>query len=137
MTSIDILFETNRFNVSEVKQNFLNSCCFGEDFAEWLRQRLVERGVTVSMPGQEDWGWYLSAAEALQHYFLGLSGYLGESAVGKDDGEWRVIVKKERSVWDRLRGKNKITDSDPMVAILEKILCEQTDVRNIRREKNG
>jgi hypothetical protein len=37
MTRFDILFETDRFNVSEVKRHFINPCCFGEDLAGWLR----------------------------------------------------------------------------------------------------
>ena len=53
----DILFETNRFNVSEVKKHFINPGCFGEGLADWLRQRLSEECVAAEPPGQEDWGW--------------------------------------------------------------------------------
>lgn len=31
MTSFDILFETDRFNASVVKEHFINPCGFGED----------------------------------------------------------------------------------------------------------
>src|SRR5215471_1913469 len=33
--------ETDLFEHREVKPHFINDCCFSEDFAVWLRQRLV------------------------------------------------------------------------------------------------
>ena len=33
--------ETNLFEHRQVKPYFINDCCFGEDFTEWLRQRLA------------------------------------------------------------------------------------------------
>ena len=36
----DITIETDLFEHREVKPHFINSCCFGEDFAAWLRGRL-------------------------------------------------------------------------------------------------
>ena len=134
MTSFNILFETDRFNVSEVKEHFINPCCFGEDLAEWLRQRLAEKGVTAGTPGQEDWGWYLFAQQDSQRYFLGMGGYPGKGGLGKNDGEWRIIVEKRRSIWEKLRGRNKITATDPVVSIIEDILREQPDVRNLSRD---
>ena len=134
MTRFDILFETNSFNVSEIKEHFINPCCFGEDVADWLRQRLSERGVTAGIPGQEDWGWYMFAQRDSQRYFLGISGYLKEAAVGKNDGEWRIMVEKKRSIWEKVQGKNQITENEPIISILEDILHEQTDVRKVTRE---
>jgi hypothetical protein len=43
MTSFDILFQTNRFNLSEAKEHFINPCCFGEDLAEWLPEQLAKK----------------------------------------------------------------------------------------------
>jgi hypothetical protein len=36
----DITIETDLFEHWEVKSCFINPCCFGEDFAVWLRVRL-------------------------------------------------------------------------------------------------
>jgi len=134
MTRFDILFETDRFNVSEVKEHFINPCCFGEDLAEWLRQQLPKKGVSVGAPYQEDWGWEMLVQQGSQRYFLGASGYPREGAVDKNDGEWRIMVEKKRSIWEKLRGKNKIIETDPILAMIEEILREQTDVHNINRE---
>jgi hypothetical protein len=134
MTRFDILFETDRFNVSDVKAHFINSCCFGEDLAAWLQQELTGKGVNVDTSGQEDWGWYLLAQRDSQHYLVGITGYRSEDPVGRNDGEWRIMVGKKRSIWEKLRGRNITTEDDPMLAIIEEILHEQAGIRNVRRE---
>ena len=130
----DILFETSRFNVTDPKEHFINPCCFGEDAAAWLRGELIEKGFTVGSPGQEDWGWYLQAGYVGNSYFLGFGGYLQEEAAARNMGEWRVMIEKRRSVWDRLRNRNKMSEDEPIVAIVENILRAEIDFHNVRRE---
>jgi len=131
---MDILFETDRFNLSEVKQHFINPCCFGEDLTQWLGEKLTERGAIASAAGQEDWGWYLFVEQGSQRYFVGVGGNPTEGAAARNDGEWRIMVERRRSMWDRLRGRNLITNADLILAMIENILREQADIRNIRRE---
>jgi hypothetical protein len=71
---------------------------------------------------------------ALRAIFLGATGYPSEGAVDKHDGEWRIMVETRRSIWEKLRGKNKISETDPMLSIIEDMLREQADVRNISRD---
>jgi hypothetical protein len=52
-----ITVETDLFEHREVKPHFINPCCFGEDFAAWLKQELArfpELGVQLSEAIQED-----------------------------------------------------------------------------------
>jgi hypothetical protein len=37
----NITIETDLFEHREVKPHFINPCCFGEDFAAWLRGSLL------------------------------------------------------------------------------------------------
>jgi hypothetical protein len=134
MKPFDILFETDRFNVSQVKEHFINPCCFGEDVAQWLGEKLAEKGAVTSSPGQEDWGWYLLVEQGSERYFVGIGGNPKEGDLGKNEGEWRIMVEKRRSMWDRLRGRNRMRDGEFIFSLIEEILREQTDVRNIRRE---
>jgi hypothetical protein len=136
MTCVDILFETDRFNVSEVTKHFINPCCFGEDLAQWLRQKLIAKDVTAGTPGQEDWGWYLFVQRGSDRYFLSLGGHRKENSPAGNEGEWRIIVEKRRSLWDRLRGRDKITESDALLLMIEDILREAGNVRNVRRESS-
>ena len=134
MNSIDLLFRSSRFNLSEVGDHFINPCCFGEDFAAWLRERLAERGLEADPPGQEDWGWYLGLSHHGGGYLLGVSGTADESSAHENDGEWRIIIDKSRSLGERLRGAGKITPDDPVVALLEEILSGQDGFLALGRE---
>jgi hypothetical protein len=54
--------------------------------------------------------------------------------MGTNDGEWRIMVEKKRSLWDKLQGKNKIIAADPILSTIEDILREQADIRNVSHE---
>ena len=145
----DLLFETDRFNLSEVGEHFINPCCFGEDLASWLRTKLVERGVRASEPGQEDWGWYLGAEYAGRSYFIGIGGnadepgepgsVAGAAEAGADRnggnrGEWRIMVEPHRSLRDRLVGRGQMTPDDEMLTLIRSILAAEPDFENLRSD---
>ncbi len=131
MNALDVLFKTNRFNLSKVGEHFINPCCFGEDLAAWLRIKLIERNVEVREPYQEDWGWELPAMSEGDSYYLCMSGNSNESSANNDEGEWRIIVEKKRSLGQRLRGTGKITSNDKMVSTIEEILCAESTIREV------
>jgi hypothetical protein len=131
MNARDILFKTSRFNLSRVDEHFINPCCFGEDLAAWLRIELVNNCVESGLPGQEDWGWYLQVKHDGNAYFLGMNGNAEENSANVNDGEWRIIVKKNRSIWQRIRGMGAVTVEDGMFALIEKILRGEPDIRQV------
>ena len=135
MSSLDILFRTARFNLSNVGEHFINPCCFGEDLAAWLRTKLIERGCEARQPYQEDWGWELPATHRIDSYYLCLSGNSDGSSTNKDEGEWRIIVEKRRSVGQRLTGAGKIAENDKMVTTIEEILRRQPTIREVHLEE--
>jgi hypothetical protein len=131
---VDILFDTNRFNLSEVKPHFINPCCFGEDLAAWLRAKLIERAIPTIEPGQEDWGWYVEARIGDANYFIGVGGNPDESARDPNEGEWRIIIEKHRRLLDKITGRNKESPDEPMFDVIEEILRAEPDFGNVRRE---
>jgi hypothetical protein len=135
MNALHILFKTSRFNLSKVGEHFANPCCFGEDLAAWLRGKLIERKIEGSQPYQEDWGWELPASLGPDSYYLCISGNSDGSSLNEDEGDWRIIVEKKRSVWQRLKGKGRIAPNDEMVRLLEEILSGDPSIRDVRREE--
>jgi hypothetical protein len=129
MNSLDILFKTSHFNLSKVGEHFINPCCCGEDLAAWLRAKLIERSIEVFQPYQEDWGWEVPAKDGSDSYYLCMSGNSDESSTNKDEGEWRIIVEKRRSIWQRLRGKGRIAPDDEMARLVEEILSGDPTIR--------
>lgn len=133
----DILFETNRFNLSEVKEGFINPCCFGEDVAAWLRSALLEKGLKVIEPNQEDWGWYIEANYRGNWHFVGIGGNADESGADRNQGEWRIMTEKSRSIWEKLTGTNKLAEDDELLALILEILETQPDFKNVRYERDA
>ena len=75
-----ITVETDLFNHRVVKQHFINPCCFGEDFAAWLREQLsplADSGFNLSEIIQEDYGWGFWAWHGKDPFWLALS-YVGD-----------------------------------------------------------
>ena len=135
MNALDILFKTSRFNLSKVGEHFINPCCFGEDLAAWLRMKLIDRNIEAFEPYQEDWGWELPANHGSDSYYLCMSGNADRSSTNEDEGEWRIIVEKRRSIWQRLRGEGKIAADDRMARIIEEILSREPAIRGVQREE--
>jgi len=133
MNAIHILFRSNRFNLSKVGEHFINPCCFGEDLAAWLRPKLAEKQIQTAPHYQEDWGWELPAKTGTHSYYLCMSGNADDP--GNDQGEWRIIVEKRRSTWERLTNEGKIVAHDPVVTVVEQILFSEPAIKNVRREE--
>jgi hypothetical protein len=49
MDTESLTVETGVFNHTDVKPDFINPCCFGEDFAAWLRQQIVAHDPGLSL----------------------------------------------------------------------------------------
>jgi hypothetical protein len=110
--------ETEMFEHREVKPHFINPCCFGEDFAAWLKRQLshlAESGFTLSDPIQEDCGWGLWATHGKDPFWIALS-YVGDGpqeapaqwvvSVSYDPGlnvVKRLFHKTDRQALDHLR----------------------------------
>ena len=89
----DITVETGLFNHTEVKANFINPNCFGEDFAEWLSNKLStlkNDGFELSQPIQEDYGWGLWVSKDKNTFWIAL-GMMGDGPTDEIP-QWNVSV---------------------------------------------
>lgn len=88
-----IKIETDLFEHREVKPHFINPCCFGEDFAAWLKKELLrfpELGSDLSEPIQEDYGWGFWATRDKDRSWVALS-YVGDGPQ-EAPAQWVVSV---------------------------------------------
>jgi|ERR1700683_3674457 hypothetical protein len=88
-----ITVETDIFEHREVKPHFINPCCFGEDFAAWLKQQLsplADSGFTFSELIQEDYGWGFWTSHGRDRYWLAIS-YVGNGPQ-EPPAQWVVSV---------------------------------------------
>lgn len=118
-----VRFKSPLFNSSEVKNYFINDCCFGDDLGAWLKPRLEAQGYVVEGPDQEDWGWYLHCSKGTTRHYLNM----GFSA----DDEWLMWVERSRSLGDWIRGRNKEADVQ-LVLDLHSLLSAAPEILDLR-----
>lgn len=129
---VDIVFETPRFNVSELKEKR-----FGLDVLEWLSPKLESHGAQPQRKYPEVDGWEMEVLHNGTVYLIGASGTRHESAKSQNEGLWRITVTKRRSILDRALGKNRMSKTDPLLWMIESALQAETDISNVRREASA
>jgi hypothetical protein len=94
--SDEITIETELFEHRETQPHFINPCCFGEDFAGWLREKLASLGASgfeFSEPIQEDYGWGFWVKHGKESFWIAL-GFVGEGPT-EGPAEWVVSVNAD------------------------------------------
>jgi hypothetical protein len=119
---VSVTCSTDRFNLSVVGEDFINDCCFGEDFSRWLVAALGSQAVVAHVVCMEDFGWANTATEAGTSYLMCVGGVADDDPDHPDRGQWRVMLERDRTFMDRLLGKNKISASDPLVLKVVRVL---------------
>jgi hypothetical protein len=83
--------ETDLFEHREIKPHFINPCCFGEDFAGWLRGELSKDSeFRLTEPWQEDWGWGFEASRDGDCFYVTL--HYGEKEPVDHSARWAVAI---------------------------------------------
>lgn len=88
-----LTIETDLFEHREIQPHFINDCCFGEDFAAWLRPQLAglgSDGFTIEEAIQEDYGWGLWVRHGHDSFWIALS-YSG-AGLSDEPPEWVVSI---------------------------------------------
>lgn len=88
-----VAVETEMFNHREVKPHFINPCCFGEDFAAWLKNQLTalgDSGFKLSEVIQEDYGWGFWAWRQKDSFWVAIS-YVGDGPQ-ETPAQWVISV---------------------------------------------
>jgi hypothetical protein len=102
-----ITVETDLFEHRQVKPHFINPCCFGEDFALWLKGALASLAVDgfgFSDPIQEDYGWGFWAARGKDRFWIAFS-YVGDGPQ-EEPAQWVISVDESRGLIKRLLSRS-------------------------------
>lgn len=113
--TVHITCKTDCFNLSVVGPDFINDCCFGEDFSKWLVSALSDVGVKADVICMEDYGWANHAEYAGNSYLMSVGSTPEEDPARPNFGEWHVLLERNRTFTQKLLGQNKGSSSDPIV----------------------
>ncbi len=126
MDAAVIRFETMLFDVSKERPNPINPI-HGESLLLWLGEKL-EGTAMVPAPETEDWGWYVYLAWKGRTYLVGAS-----ASDEADDGsrEWVLQIEKQRSLKERLLGREKMTVADECFATIKGLVESEPGFRRV------
>ena len=98
-----VTFVTKLFNTEEVKDYFINPCCFGDDCAQWLIDLLASQNIGQNIekidekPTQEDWGWCFFVSTGQQGFLIGVGLCEDEDP----SNTWMVFIESQLSWFGR------------------------------------
>jgi hypothetical protein len=97
----NVRFTSPSFEPRDPDNGQVNPGRLGRELADWLHDRLHERGIRVSQPMSEDWGWLVAVDQGDAALML---------ACGNVDGSrtrWLVsVLEPRRGLLDRLLGRD-------------------------------
>lgn len=103
--------KTDRFNLSRVQENFINDCCFGEDFSHWLVDRLRDKAIDADVICMEDFGWANQVKYQNTTYLMCITGYSDDFPNNPNYGEWQISLEPHLTLLQRLlRQQNAASD---------------------------
>lgn len=135
LSNEQILIETDAFEHREVKPHFINSCCFGEDLAEWLRQSLAARlgdGLKISEPVQEDYGWGLWLRAERTSFWVAIS-YVGDGPT-EEPARWAISIAPDYglSILKRLFSKPRIGELAQIRSQIQGVIQSNPEIKILR-----
>lgn len=119
-------FVTSKFDVSQEDENTINPIR-GQSLLLWLKEKVAGR-LELAEPDMEDWGWYSDVD------WNGRAYLLGAVAMEEDDSPelyWIFQLDKQRTFWEVLLGREKITRDDECLRYFKAILESEPDFKNV------
>ncbi len=125
-----IFFKTSKFDVSRERENPINSV-YGHSLLDWLGEKLKDQ-VDMTAPDAEDWGWYSYLEWQGRKYLLGASVHYPVPTCSTGDLEWVFQIDKQRSLMEKILGKEQMNRNDSCVMFFKKIFEACPDIKEIR-----
>ena len=119
-----ISFCTDKFDIAKETPNPFNAIG-GEGVLNWIRGKLEGTAYKATAPQTEDWGWYIGVEGNGANYLVGASGEAEQPI------EWMVQIHKQRTLKEKLTGKNKMSPDDPLVALLEHFVRNEPSFKEL------
>ena len=123
-----IRFTTNLFDISKEDENPINPI-YGQSLLLWLKDK-IHNSYDFTTPDYEDWGWYSDITWEGRTYIIGASCLEEEH----NNYEWVLQIIKQRSLFEKIFNKEKMTENDKCFLYFKKIIETESSFKNIEFE---
>ncbi|HET9266599.1 MAG TPA: hypothetical protein VFO31_00490 [Vicinamibacterales bacterium] len=131
MQSALLHFESAAFGVDPGEDEATNPGIFGRALAEWVRDRLRERGLPAEEVIAEDFGWCVPVR--LEPHAVYVACASEEERSGS--WAWQLFVFAEGGLLQRLLGKDTRREAmDRVFGAVREALASSTDIHNLTEE---
>jgi hypothetical protein len=127
-----ITFRTAKFDIKKETPNPINPIA-GESVLQWLRDKLKSQGYEADPPATEDWGWYMGVNGTGGLYLVGASA---EADQPDPEIDWAIQIHRHRSFKDKITGANRMTEDDPLSALIESTLRAEAGINGIEVDRS-
>lgn len=118
-------FKSEKFNLTDNKEYFINEGCFGDDLGKWLISQLRAAGAEPEAePSQEDFGWYVNYTFKAQPFC---------AVIGNVEGEfWFIVVERVTGFFGSILGSRNRNVPSGGVTLIHRILSSSPDVTDLQ-----
>lgn len=125
-----VTFVTTLFNATEVRDYFINDCCFGDDCSAWLIGKLKAHATLQvgEEPIQEDWGWCFGATVGQRSFLVGVGLYEDDEVPNR----WLVFIDSQLgSLKRKLFGQTDHAEHREVCEAVDRVLKSDSNIRDI------
>jgi hypothetical protein len=127
-----ITFKTAKFDVSKEEENPINPI-YGYSLLNWLKDQIAEKA-EIESPDAEDWGWYSFIEWEDRVYMLGASVFYEKGDDPKDNLEWVFQVDKQRTIKEKILGREKMRIDDSCLLYFKSIFESDPEFKKVAVE---
>ena len=99
----------------------------GHAVLDWLAAGLEALGYRTSRPPHpEAWGWYLRVDAGGEHYDVSAA-----RQPARDRHRWLVQVRKQHTLWEKLRGRSRMQVDEALPRDVERLLREGDGIEDL------
>ena len=131
-----VSFTTSQFDPIAEPANPINPIP-GISVLSWLRENVLRNSDRSTEPDAEDWGWYIHVESGGSTYLVGGHCLVEDDAPQSPDNEWMIQVDKRRSIAEKLFGKNKLADDDPLFKLITNAVRSEEAFVDVHVDKDA
>lgn len=121
---INIEFESHLFRPFLPEESQVNPQVYGAELAYWLSKQLAELQVITTYPISEDWGWFIEYLRNDKEYWV-----CCRNCDELPHKWWISIEPRSKSFFGR--SKASMTDAEPLIKALHRLLDNNPDISNV------